>query len=98
MPTSDLTSVSGLIRRGLFKDALASLQANQPSRQESRFKEHQSLLADTFQLLGDNARADEIASRLLNTRDVSTQIVIRCHLVVGNVRSEERRVGKECRS
>ena len=80
----EVLSALQLVRAGHFSKALALLeQRTQAVRKNEPLT--LALLADTLQRVGQNDRAEELASRALKTRNSAPPVAALCHFALGNV-------------
>jgi DNA-binding NtrC family response regulator/tetratricopeptide (TPR) repeat protein len=77
---------SELIRSGRYLEAVKSLQVISKSR--SRDPVSHAMLADVLQRIGQNATAEEIATRYLRDLPPSNQAYSHYHFVLGNVKRD----------
>lgn len=87
-PSPEVSSALQLIRLGRFSDAVAVLQQRtQPNGHTYRRTDPLALsvLADALQRVGQNDRAEVIATRTLQSPNYPPQVGARCHFVLGNV-------------
>jgi DNA-binding NtrC family response regulator/tetratricopeptide (TPR) repeat protein len=86
-PPEALTALQ-LIRAGRFSEAVPVLQNRTTNHGQSLRKSHPlslAVLADALQRVGENDRAEEIASGVLKTGSSDSQVKARCYFALGNV-------------